>query len=187
MAVSLHIQSSRGALKKSAEELLRFTRRARTAVGLHGTIGILIESNERMRAMNRYFRQKDKPTDVLSFPAAASVRDHHSGDIAISAEIAAENASTLGHSTADEIKILILHGMLHLAGHDHETDSGKMGRLESRLRARFGLPGSLIERAAAVKRKVPKKRGSAAKTARIKGRAVSAKAAAKPSPGKTYR
>jgi probable rRNA maturation factor len=180
MAVSLLIQSTRAGLKKNAEELLRFARRARTAVGLRGTVGVLIESDERMRAMNRYFRRKDKPTDVLAFPAAPNIRKQHAGDIAISADIAAENASVLGHSTADEIKILILHGMLHLAGHDHETDSGKMAGLERGLRAQMRLPGSLIERSAGAKATPAKKRASSAKPARIKLRTPAAKLAREP-------
>ena len=68
------------------------------------------------------------------------------GDLAISAEIAASNARRLGHSAGDELKILILHGLLHLAGYDHETDSGEMARKETRLRRLLGLPAALIER-----------------------------------------
>src|SRR5437764_14838410 len=147
MPVSLQIQSHRQELKKNTEDLLSFARRARRSIALRGTVSILVESNERMRAMNRHFRRKDKPTDVLSFPAGTEVREVHAGDIAISADIAAQNARVFGHSLADEIKILILHGMLHLAGHDHETDSGDMARMESDLRGRLLLPTSLTERA----------------------------------------
>src|SRR4051812_8679640 len=103
MPVSLQIESHRRQLNRSAEELLRFARRARKAAGLRGTVSILLQSSERMQAMNRYFRRKDKPTDVLSFPAAATLRQLHSGDIAISADIAVENAHSLGHSVANEI------------------------------------------------------------------------------------
>ena len=66
-------------------------------------------------------------------------RGYLAGDLAISAEIAARNARRLGHSAADELKILILHGLLHLAGHDHETDGGEMARKEARLRRALGL------------------------------------------------
>src|SRR5438874_1301354 len=164
MPVSLQIQSRRRALGRNADELLGFARRARTAVGLSGTVSIVVESNERMQAMNRHFRQKDKSTDVLSFPAAPAVQQLHAGDIAISADIAIANAQSFGHSPADEIKVLILHGMLHLAGHDHETDTGKMARLEQRLRAQLRLPASLTERAA--KARPQTKRVSRRKTAR---------------------
>ena len=134
------------------------------AAGLQGTVGILLQSSERMQAMNRYFRRKDKPTDVLSFPAGEALREVHSGDIAISTDIAADNAHRLGHSLASEIKILILHGMLHLAGHDHETDSGEMAREESRLRAGLRLPQSLIERARPVNKAGAQKLRRAAQT-----------------------
>jgi probable rRNA maturation factor len=160
MPVSLQIQTRRRALSSRADDILRFARRARVAVGLKGTVSILVSSNECMQAMNRHFRHKDKPTDVLSFPAGDPVRQVHAGDIAISVDIAEANASALGHATSSEIKILILHGMLHLAGYDHETDSGQMAKLERKLRAALRLPGSLTERAAhhaATKRTTPRK------------------------------
>src|SRR5258708_7684130 len=106
MPVSLQIESHRRQLSRNADELLRFARRARKAVGLRGTVSVLLQSSERMQAMTRCFRHKDKPTDVLSFPAAATLRELHSGDIAISADIATENAHSLGHSLANEIKVL---------------------------------------------------------------------------------
>jgi probable rRNA maturation factor len=90
--------------------------------------------------LNRRFRRKDKPTDVLSFPGITG------GDIAICAEIARQNAKRLGHTAADEIKVLLLHGMLHLAGYDHETDAGEMETAEAQLRSRLRLPTSLIQR-----------------------------------------
>lgn len=146
MPVSLQIESRIPGLKRKADELLRFARKARTAARLKGTISITVESDERMRAINRFFRGKNKPTDVLSFPPAEGVREFHSGDIAISADIAAANAKRLGHTLLEEIKVLILHGMLHLAGFDHEVDSGEMATEEKRLRSTLKLPQSLIER-----------------------------------------
>ena len=68
------------------------------------------------------------------------------GEIAISADVAVHNAANLGHSAADEVKILTLHGILHLAGFDHERDNGEMARKESALRRKLGLPAALIER-----------------------------------------
>jgi probable rRNA maturation factor len=108
-------------------------------------VDVLIANNPEMRRLNREFRHKDTATDVISFPAA---NNGHAlqGDIAISAEITVENARRLGHSVDDELKILILHGMLHLAGYDHETDKGKMAKLEAQLRHELDLPGSLIGR-----------------------------------------
>jgi probable rRNA maturation factor len=134
--------------------LRRFVARASRASGLRGTVNLLVTSNARMRSLNRRFRGKDKPTDVLSFPAVATVRSATkslAGDIAISASIAAMNARLLGHSSADEIKILVLHGVLHLRGYDHERDHGRMARREHALRKKLKLPDGLIERAAAKK------------------------------------
>ena len=93
-----------------------------------------------MREMNRRFRGKDRPTDVLSFP-----RDE-GGDIAICMEIAQENANRYRHPLSQELKILLLHGMLHLAGYDHETDDGEMAKREMKLRSRLKLPATLIDR-----------------------------------------
>jgi probable rRNA maturation factor len=133
----------------STESLSRFLRRAQRETRVPGEVNAFITSNQRMRSLNREFRGKDKPTDVLSFPAAsASPKSKQSltGDIAISAEIARANAKSLGHSFDDEIRILLLHGLLHLAGYDHENDNGDMARFEQRLRVKLNLPSSLIER-----------------------------------------
>jgi probable rRNA maturation factor len=126
--------------------LTRFVARARQEAGLKGTVDIFVTSNGRMRSLNRRFRDLDKTTDVLSFPAADNVREKFAGEIAISAEIATQNARALGHSAADEVKILVLHGLLHLGGYDHERDDGEMARRERQLRTRLGLPSGLIER-----------------------------------------
>jgi probable rRNA maturation factor len=122
-------------------ELSSFARRAQKLAGVAGAVDILIADNRRLRELNRRFRGKNTSTDVLSFPHAEG------GDIAISAEIAQENAGRYRHSPAAELKILILHGMLHLAGHDHESDHGQMATIEASLRAQLELPSSLIDRA----------------------------------------
>ena len=124
--------------------LTLFAGKARRALGLDGELSIRITSNAEMRELNRRFRKKNKPTDVISFPSAVP---KVAGDIAISADIAAENAAQLGHSVDTELKILILHGLLHLAGYDHETDDGEMQAQEGKLRQRLKLPTGLIERA----------------------------------------
>ncbi|HEX6467219.1 MAG TPA: rRNA maturation RNase YbeY, partial [Terriglobales bacterium] len=100
----------------SAATLSAFLRRAQRSVGLSGRVHVLITANEQMRKLNRRFRGKNKPTDVLSFPASAEVQspESHAGDLAISLEIARANAKQLGHSVEDEIKVLLLHGVLHL-------------------------------------------------------------------------
>jgi probable rRNA maturation factor len=126
--------------------LARFVARARRAAGLHGTANVLVTTNRELRALNRRFRGVDKPTDVLSFPPIADLAGDFGGDVAISAEMAAVNGRQLGHSAAAEVRILVLHGVLHLAGHDHERDDGEMAGEEERLRRKLGLPVGLIER-----------------------------------------
>jgi len=113
-------------------------------------VNILVTNSSELRALNRRFRGADKATDVLSFPAPEIERNKSrrvAGDVAISADIARESAARLGHSVADEVKILALHGILHLAGFDHERDHGEMARNESRLRRQLKLEAGLIERA----------------------------------------
>ncbi len=127
--------------------LVRFITRARRAAGLHGSVNVLVTTNAEMKSLNRRFRRKDKPTDVLSFPAASDSNKGFAGDIAISAEIATQNARALGHDPGVEVKILILHGILHLRGYDHERDHGQMARREQQLRRELHLPVGLIERA----------------------------------------
>ena len=122
--------------------LALFAGRARAELGL-SEVCVLVTSSHKLRELNSRHRRRDKPTDVLSFP---SVGREFAGDIAISAEIAAKNAAQLGHSLQTELKILILHGLLHLAGYDHEADQGEMKARESALRRQFNLPVGLIER-----------------------------------------
>jgi probable rRNA maturation factor len=126
--------------------LARFVLRARRSVGLRGAVSVLITSSRELQELNLRFRGKNKPTDVLSFPAGPGLPIEFAGDVAISAEIAAGNAHRLGHTAADEIRILTLHALLHLAGYDHELDDGKMERKEKLLRKSLGLPVGLIER-----------------------------------------
>lgn len=129
----------------------RFVLRARKAVGLSGQVNVLVTSSAAVRALNRRFRNQNKATDVLSFPAASSISESRkgaqlAGEVAISADIALKNSFQLGHPAAQEIKILALHGILHLAGFDHERDNGEMARKEAKLRRALGLPAALIER-----------------------------------------
>ncbi|HWG16857.1 MAG TPA: rRNA maturation RNase YbeY [Acidobacteriaceae bacterium] len=130
--------------------LLRFLRLARAAVGLEGEVHVLLSDDATLRRLNRQFRGKDKPTDVLSFPAgpttAFSAQKELAGDLAISLEIAAKQAKHFGHTVGDEVRVLILHGLLHLAGLDHEQDKGQMAAREAELRSELGLSGGLIER-----------------------------------------
>jgi probable rRNA maturation factor len=126
--------------------LAKFVTRARRAVGLRGAISVLVTSSRELQGLNHRYRGKNRPTDVLSFPAMPGLMHGFAGDVAISAEIAARNARRLGHTVADEIRILTLHAVLHLAGYDHERDDGEMERKEARMRKSLGLPVGLIER-----------------------------------------
>lgn len=141
----------------SEADLAKFLSRARHAARLSGKVSVLVTGSRELRSLNRKFRGKDKPTDVLSFPALPQAVDGLAGDVAISAEIAASNARRLGHDPADEIKILLLHGVLHLAGYDHEHDHGEMARKEQQLRQALGLPIGLIERTGDKNRCLPRR------------------------------
>ena len=126
--------------------LAKFVVRAGRAVKLRGLVNVLVTGSRELRSLNRRFRGQDKATDVLSFLPSPDFANGLAGDIAVSAEIAKQNARLLGHSAALEIKILALHGVLHLAGYDHETDHGRMAGKEASLRRALGLPVGLIER-----------------------------------------
>jgi probable rRNA maturation factor len=115
-----------------------------------GHVNVALVSDATMRRLNQRYRDVNKVTDVLSFPAAPvrkRRRGEFLGDLAIATGLAGRQARRLGHSTAKELRILALHGLLHLLGYDHQTDLGAMRRLEERLRQRAGLPVGLIGRA----------------------------------------
>ena len=133
----------------SARTLARFLAAAQAAVRLRGQVTVLLTTDAAIRKLNARFRGKNKVTDVLSFPAEGLGSEGIAGDLAISVTTALGQAAEQGHALSTEIKVLILHGLLHLAGYDHEADSGQMGRRERLLRARLGLPQGLIERVAA--------------------------------------
>ena len=129
----------------NTRSLSRFAARARRELRL-GPVNILLTDDRKIRDLNRTFRKKDKPTDVLSFPAITQAGEDFAGDIAISVEYAARSAENFGLPLQEELKILMLHGLIHLSGHDHERDDGEMARLESRLRRKLGLSDGLIAR-----------------------------------------
>ena len=132
------------ALSKPA--LTRFLNRARSAVGLPGEVDVLLTSDAELQRLNRTYRGKNNPTDVLSFPTPFEVAPQHAGDLAISLDTAARQAAAFDHSLEVEIKVLLLHGLLHLSGEDHETDSGEMAARESALRTTLKLPTGLNHR-----------------------------------------
>jgi probable rRNA maturation factor len=125
----------RAPLRNFLTELVRQVGRRRGTTSL---ITCLITTDAELRRLNRQFRRKNYATDVLSFPP---------DEMAISLDRAAAQAKELGHSLDAELRILMLHGLLHLCGMDHENDSGEMRRAETRWRKRLGLPVGLIERA----------------------------------------
>lgn len=148
-------------------DLRPFLTRARKAVPVAGEVSVLLTFDGRIRELNRRFRGKNKSTDVLSFPAMAipsfpameipknvqAARNSReatpAGDLAVSLDTALRQARQFGHSLEVELKILLLHGLLHLAGYDHEADAGEMARREDQLRRRFRLPSALIARSSA--------------------------------------
>jgi probable rRNA maturation factor len=146
------------AVRVARRPLELFLARVQQALGFaQADVTICFVSDSEIARMNEAFRKKKGPTDVLSFPATpnrapASLprrRKHNRarkvkstvflGDIAISPATARRNAKKLGHSLPSELRVLILHGVLHLLGYDHETDRGLMDRVEGRLRRRLGL------------------------------------------------
>jgi probable rRNA maturation factor len=107
-----------------------------------GVVAIAILPDRQVKALNRQYRRKNSATDVLSFPGTGQ----YLGDIAISRGIAQKQAKKLGHSLETELRVLALHGLLHLLGYDHESDNGRMARAEARLRRKARLPRGLIAR-----------------------------------------
>jgi probable rRNA maturation factor len=140
-------------LSKRALEL--FLQRVGRELGLEKAhVTVCLVSDAEIAGMNKAFRKKKGPTDVLSFPVNAGARSKSSrrtklrvrhpeekflGDIAIAPAVAKRNAQIYGRTLPVEMKILILHGVLHLLGYDHETDRGEMERTEKKLRRRLGL------------------------------------------------
>jgi probable rRNA maturation factor len=115
-----------------------------------GSVSIALVSDTRSRALNLKYRRKNAPTDVLSFPTnpQSPIPNPFLGDIVIARGVARRQAREAGHTESAELKVLALHGLLHLLGYDHERDNGRMRRVEGRLRRKGGLREGLIARAA---------------------------------------
>ncbi|MGD9902353.1 MAG: rRNA maturation RNase YbeY [Vicinamibacterales bacterium] len=120
--------------------------------GSRGELTVALVSDRRMRSLNRTFRGVDRATDVLSFAGEPP----QLGDIVIATGVAARQAREAGHALGTEVRVLALHGLLHLLGFDHDGDDGAMARVEQRLRRRGGLSEGLIERVSP-----PRRRGAA--------------------------
>ena len=137
----------RGALRAGVRGLSGWLAKAAPAKA-RGDVSVAIVSDRRMRALNRQFRGKDVATDVLSFPVNHPLGlSSFLGDVVIASGVATRQAKEAGHSVQTEVRVLALHGLLHLLGYDHDTDEGKMARVEARLRKKAGLREGLIERA----------------------------------------
>ncbi|MDO8679513.1 MAG: rRNA maturation RNase YbeY [Acidobacteriota bacterium] len=147
----------RGALRAGVRGLSGWLAKAAPATA-RGDVSVAIVSDRRMRSLNRQFRGKDAVTDVLSFPAKTPGSFFEAtksgkmnpasflGDVVIASGVAKRQAKEAGHSIQTEVRVLALHGLLHLLGYDHDTDEGKMARVEARLRKKAGLQEGLIER-----------------------------------------
>jgi probable rRNA maturation factor len=146
----------------SKRTLARFLAEAQATVQLRGKVSVLLTTDAAIRRLNRQFRGLNKATDVLSFPAEGPAADEIAGDLAISVPTARRQGAEQGHPLGVELKVLMLHGLLHLAGYDHESDAGQMARRERLLRGRLGLPQGLIERAVIAGAGVSKRKGRTA-------------------------
>jgi len=135
---------SRGAFRSvRRKDLAGFLKSAAARLMPGCPVTCLITDDQELRTLNRTFRKKNAPTDVLSFPRPDGASG---GEIAISLDRAAAQAAEFGHGVEDELRILMLHGLLHLAGMDHQTDRGEMARAEELWRRRLKLPLGLVER-----------------------------------------
>jgi probable rRNA maturation factor len=135
----------------SVRTLKKFFVEAKAAVRLKGIVSVLLTTDPAIRRLNKQFRGKNKATDVLSFPSEGAfpgipAAQQIAGDLAISVPTALRQAMEQGHSLTTEVKVLMLHGLLHLSGLDHESDTGQMARREEILRGKLKLPQGLIER-----------------------------------------
>ena len=134
--------------RTGADALSRWLRRVAPARA-RGHITVAMVTDRRIQELNRTFRGMDKATDVLSFPAD---EPGMLGDVVIARGVARRQAREAGHDLPTELRVLALHGLLHLLGYDHERDGGRMARLEARLRREGGLGEGLIERAGMARR-----------------------------------
>ncbi len=136
-------QNRQRSIRFDESEFSGFLKRLSRDLALGREFAVVVASNESVREANRRFRGKPQSTDVLSFPDGEAGR---LGDILISARRADRQARQFGHRVEDELKVLALHGLMHLLGFDHETDAGEMRQAEKKWRKRYGLQSGLIER-----------------------------------------
>ena len=147
------IENHQRGVRVAVRPLEEFLQNIREEIGLGPEcVAVRLIGDGEMARLNEKYRKKKGPTDVLSFPAAEDsgkpgtlrqqvrrARGKFLGDIAIAPRVARRNAKLLGRRLPEELKVLILHGLLHLLGYDHETDRGEMERIEMRLRRKLGI------------------------------------------------
>ena len=146
------IENQQRSISIKVKPLEEFLKKAIKQIGLGPEcLAVRFIGDTEMARLNETYRKKKGPTDVLSFPAGAQskpgtltrqvrwAKGRFLGDIAIAPAVARKNAKSLGRSLPEELKVLILHGVLHLLGYDHESDQGEMERIEMRLRRRLGI------------------------------------------------
>ena len=146
------IENRQGSVRLPMADLKRFLGKMYQELGVGPTaVFVCMVTDAEMKRLNQKFRNKAKTTDVLSFPweirtrqralrgRAGQIRGAFLGDIAISPTVARRNAKMFGRTMREELCVLMLHGVLHLMGYDHETDRGEMERVEAKLRRRLGL------------------------------------------------
>jgi len=138
-ALSVEVVTGRGARAPGLARWLESVAPARA----RGSLVVVLLPDARVRALNRRYRRTDASTDVLSFPAG---EPGQLGDIVIARGVARRQAVCAGHGLQTELRVLALHGLLHLLGYDHERDDGRMAQVERRLRRKGGLRAGLIER-----------------------------------------
>lgn len=141
---SFLFQGIRRSIPVDRPRLRRFAARLREEVADGRNFTVLVSNDSELQRLNAEFLDHDYPTDVLSFPSLEE--EDGLGEMAISADRAQEQSAEFGYDVNTEIEILMLHGVLHLLGHDHEKDRGRMKRLEKKWRTALGLPAGLIER-----------------------------------------
>lgn len=132
------VQDGTGRAGRQGEELAGWLAPVVAALAPHAvSFAVRLADDEEMRTMNRDYRGKDAPTDVLSFPGESTAEGLHLGDLVICLQVAHGQAEEAGHDLQRELRELALHGLLHCLGHDHETDHGEMAELELELRDRW--------------------------------------------------
>ena len=133
--IRVEVVCRQGCRRLPSRRIVRTVRRVFHAMGVRrGGVTLLFTGNREMRSLNRKFRGQDRPTDVLSFPSGERGHDRkYLGDIAISVEEAGKYAREVGWRLSEELEFLLIHGVLHLLGHDHEIDGGEMDRVQARL------------------------------------------------------